>query len=299
MLLVTSLPCSTSFRCPRKQQSPSVSSRDSLLRMDGSGTITCWPVTPFGLINVPRPATTNAHTHTQSINHTPLWLQRMQDFYFPEPERELPAPPPSPWKYTNTQWHAIPEPKCTQTHTQPLQVACTEEGGSIVMKDTMKLGGSTPASQDLLPSHFQCVLHDSHREARAVTQPSPRTTPPEEILFNTLVCKKKICWAKTNKAPSTQFIHLCRPGFLSLKHQTQSNNSAFSTMSSTALQSISSAHKQGDFKVSGSGHSSIAVLRGIPEQCSSLIQVRTNTRLGTSLTHNPLQFERVHIQCPH
>lgn len=147
------------------------------------------PVTPFGLINVPRPATTNAHTHTHtvrdSINHTPLWLQRMQDFCFPEPERALPAPPPSPWKYTNTQWHAIPEPKCTQTHTQPLQVACTEEGGSIVMKDTMKLGGSTPASQDLLPSHFQCVLHDSHREARAITQPSPRTTPPEEILFNT------------------------------------------------------------------------------------------------------------------
>lgn len=189
MLLVTSLPCSTSFRCLKKQQSPSVSSRDSLLRMDGSGTITCWPVTPFGLINVPRPATTNVHTHTHtvrdSINHTPLWLQRMQDFCFPEPERALPAPPPSPWKYTNTQWHAIPEPKCTQTHTQPLQVACTEEGGSIVMKDTMKLGGSTPASQDLLPSHFQCVLHDSHREARAVTQPSPRTTPPEEILFNT------------------------------------------------------------------------------------------------------------------
>lgn len=134
---------------------------------------------------LPQQMHTHTHTVRDSINHTPLWLQRMQDFCFPEPERALPAPPPSPWKYTNTQWHAIPEPKCTQTHTQPLQVACTEEGGSIVMKDTMKLGGSTPASQDLLPSHFQCVLHDSHREARAVTQPSPRTTPPEEILFNT------------------------------------------------------------------------------------------------------------------
>lgn len=249
---------------------------------------------------LPQQMHTCTHTHSQGLykSHSSL-TAKDAIFLLPWTRKGAPSPPPSPWKYTNTQWHAIPEPECTQT--QPLQVACTQEGGSIVMKDTIKLEGSTPASQDLLPSHFQCVLHDSHREA--VTQPSPRTTPTPRKYYSTDLSakKKKISWAKTNRAPlpSTQFIHLCRPGFMSLKHQTQSNNSAFSTMSSTALQSISSVHKQGDFKVSGSGHSSISVLRGIPEQCSALIQVRTNTQLGISLTHNPLQFERVHIQCPH
>lgn len=54
-----------------KQQSPSVS-HDSLLGMDGSGTITCRPVTPFGLINVPRPPVlpwpqqTHTHWHTNT-----------------------------------------------------------------------------------------------------------------------------------------------------------------------------------------------------------------------------------------
>lgn len=157
-------------------------SHDSLFRMDGSGTITCWSMTPYGLINAPRLLVLqHAHKHRiDSVNQT-IVIEKPAAFLLPWIVN---------WVFlflstcTNAQWDQDLAP--TGAVRRPIhQNRGWFWGPGSLLSAVQHSSLITRLLHSVSFFSVSCTLHKLHMEASTTCKINPRQSHPQEALFNT------------------------------------------------------------------------------------------------------------------